>query len=120
MGYMGKILGKPGLCCPQEKIIGKLGMKVICKENTARNLDLKEVSDISYKEYKFPLEVGSEYIVMGIAMYKGTNYLYYLVDTGLRSFWMPYELFEISDKAFPPNWHINVFDKKKYPETSTL
>lgn len=45
-------------------------MKVICRENTARNLDLNEVTDISYKEYKFPLTVGSEYIVMGLSLYK--------------------------------------------------
>lgn len=95
-------------------------MKVICEENTAENLDLREVTDVLYKEYKYPLIIGKEYIVMGIAMYKHTNCLYYLIDTDLRSFWMPYELFEISDKAFPPNWHVNVYDKKEYPETSIL
>jgi hypothetical protein len=95
-------------------------MKVICKENTAKNLDLKEVTDVLYKEYKYPLTVGSEYIVMGLAIYKDTNCLYYLVDDDWVPFWLPYGLFEISDKAFPPNWHIEIFDKKKYPEYSVF
>jgi hypothetical protein len=90
-------------------------MKVICKENTAINLDLKEVTDISYKEYKFPLTVSKEYIVMGLAVYKNRNALYYLVDDGWLPDWVPYGLFEISDNAIPPNWHIDVIDKKKYP-----
>lgn len=90
-------------------------MKVICKENTARNLDLKEVTNILRKEYEFPLEIGREYIVMGLAIYKNRNCLYYLVDDGWLPDWEPYGLFEISDKAFPPNWHIEVMDKNKYP-----
>lgn len=89
-------------------------MKIICKENTAKNLDLKEVTDISYNEYEYPLIIGKEYVVMGIAMYKNRNYLYYLVDNNWLPDWEPYGLFEISDKAFPPNWHINIIDKKKY------
>lgn len=30
-------------------------MKVICKENTARNLDRKEVSEFLHKDHKFSL-----------------------------------------------------------------
>lgn len=91
-------------------------MKVICKENTAENLDLEEATNILYKRYKFPLIVEREYIIMGIALYKDRNCIYYLVDDGVLPHWVPYGLFEISDKAFPPNWHIDIIDKKKYPQ----
>jgi len=91
-------------------------MKGICKENTAQNLDLNEATSIPNQEHTFPLTIGKEYLIMAIGVYKDTNYLYYLVDDEHTPFWIPYELFKISDEAFPPNWHINVIDKTKYSE----
>lgn len=90
-------------------------MKAICKENTARNLDRKEVSEFLRKDHEYSLTVGQEYIVMGIANYRDRQGLCYLVDNGWLPDWVPYGLFEISDKAFPPNWHIDVIDRNKYP-----
>lgn len=96
----------------------KENMKVICKENTSQNIDLHEATSISDKEYKFPLTIGKEYLIMAISVNKDTNYLYYLLDNDQEPFWAPYELFENSDDAFPANWHIDVIDKKKHPEQS--
>ena len=92
-------------------------MKIICKENTAKNLDLKEVPNGVRKEHEFSfLVLGQEYLVMGIVGYRNRSGLYYLIDDGCVPNWMPYGLFEVSDKAFPSNWHIEVIDKKKDPE----
>lgn len=90
-------------------------MKVICKENIAENLDSKEFLNFFCNRYS--LTVGKEYIVMGIRTYIDTDCPYYLIDINMRSFWMPYNLFEITDKAFPPNWHIRIFDKKTHTDS---
>ena len=89
-------------------------MKVICKKNTAKGLDLNEVKTLYIDEYRYPLVKEKEYIVMGIAIYKNSNCIYYLVDEFEFPDWAPYMLFEISDKQFPPSWYINVIDKKKF------
>jgi len=87
-------------------------MKVICKENTAENLDLNEVKHAS-RTTQYPVRVGSEYIVMGMMIYKNFNCLYYLVsDNNGLPYWIPCELFEISDNTLSPNWFVKVFDKK--------
>ena len=39
-------------------------MKVICKDNTAKRLDPKEVNNISIDNTVFPVTKGKEYIVM--------------------------------------------------------
>jgi hypothetical protein len=96
-------------------------MKVICKETTAKNLDPKEVSESLRKDHEFTyITIGSEYIVMGLAGYKNKNGLSYLIDNGSLTDWAPYGLFEISDKAFPPNWHIEIINKSKYPNSNIL
>lgn len=95
-------------------------MKVVCKQNTAKKLNLKEVTSIFSNEARYPLTIEKEYIVMGIAIYKDSNCIYYLVDNGSRPDWVPYMLFEISDNAFPPNWHINIVNKEKYPQSDVF
>lgn len=87
-------------------------MKVICKKNTAKDLDLTEVTTIFSKAHKYPLELEKEYLVMGISIYKDTNCLYYLIDINSRPFWFPYLLFNISDNFLPKHWAVKVYDKK--------
>lgn len=91
-------------------------MKVICKKNTAKDLDLKEVTNIFSEKTQYPVKIGEEYIVMGISVYKNKNYVYYLVDDGFRPNWLPYGLFDISDKKLPSNWYVNVIPRNKYPQ----
>ena len=88
-------------------------MKVICKENKAKNLDLNEVTILDSKETEFPVEKEQEYIVMGIMMLKESNCIYYLVNRSDRPDWIPYPLFNIIYNEFPPNWFIKIFDKKE-------
>jgi hypothetical protein len=89
-------------------------MKVICKSNAAKNLDLNEVKVICTNDTYFPVTKGVEYIVMGIAVYKNSNCIYYLIDEFDLPCWLPYPLFEISHKELSPNWYIDVIDKKKF------
>lgn len=86
-------------------------MKAICKQNTARTLDLKEVTTLFSNEYTYDLELGKEYTIMGLVIYKDSNCLYYLVDEHGRPSWVPYRLFEISDNSLPQNWYVEVLEK---------
>ena len=87
-------------------------MKVSCIKNTAKDLNLQEVTTIFSHDYKYPLEVNKEYIVMGIAVYKDGNYPYYLIDDNGFPDWFPYSLFTISDNSIPNNWFVEVHSKE--------
>lgn len=89
-------------------------MKVICKQNRAINLDMKEVTILNSQETYFPVTKGVEYIVMGLVVYKDTNCIYYLVDNGWGPNWIPYPLFDISHSEFSSNWFVKVFDKQYF------
>jgi len=88
-------------------------MKIICKENRATNLDLKEVTLVYSQETYFPVIKGKEYIVMGIMTYKNSNSIYYLVDDYDLPDWLPYMIFDISHNKLSPNWYIKTLDKQK-------
>lgn len=87
-------------------------MKVICKKNSAKELDLQEVKTLLRNEYDYRLILEKEYIVMGIESYKDSNCLYYLVDEGGLPNWYPYPLFTISDNALAKDWYIKIYNKK--------
>jgi hypothetical protein len=86
-------------------------MKLICKQKTAQGLDLKKVTIISSNNYDFGLEIGKVYQVMGMATYRDTNCLYYLIDEDGRPDWFPYVLFTVSDNVLPKNWYIKLYDQ---------
>lgn len=83
-------------------------MKVICIKNTAKDLDLKEVTCVLSHEYRFGLIIGREYLVMGIITYKDSRCLYYLIDDDYAPFWYPYLLFEIRNNKLPADWYVQV------------
>lgn len=86
-------------------------MKVICKKNTSKDFDLKEVRSVISNEVRYPIEIGKEYLVMGIMILKRDKCIQYLIDDSGRPFWIPYLLFDISDNALPNNWYVSIFDK---------
>jgi hypothetical protein len=86
-------------------------MKVVCKENRAINLDLKEVTSIFSQEAYFSVVKGKEYIVMGIMVYKDSNCIYYLIDDYDLPEWQPYPLFDISDSELSTDWHVSILNK---------
>ena len=95
-------------------------MKVICKKNTAKGLNLEEVKTLFIDEYRYRLEIGREYVVMGIVTYKNSNCPYYLIDHDGRPDWFPYVLFDVIDNSLPENWYIRVFNKGEAGNLFTL
>ena|SRR5580765_7940000 len=89
-------------------------MKVVCKKNTAKGLDLSEVTTICSHEVRYPLILEKEYIVMGMVIYKDSNCIYYLLDEYDKPDWVPYMLFEISHNELSPNWFVKLFDKEGF------
>lgn len=93
-------------------------MKVKCKQTTSQGFDLKEVTDVLSNDFDYNvggwgIELDSEYLVMGMAVFKDTNCLYYLIDVQGKPFWYPYLLFNVSDNSLPQNWFLKVIHKKE-------
>ena len=86
-------------------------MKILCKKNTIKGVDLKEVTTFLVDEYNYELEIGKEYLVMGIMTPKDSNCIYYLTDHNGSPFWYPYLLFDITDNTIPKNWYILILNK---------
>lgn len=95
-------------------------MKVICIDNTAQNLDLTEVIDITNHEHRYALTMGAEYMVMGTVMYKKSRCLYYLVDHEDLPQWVPHLLFDIVDNSIPPSWYTKTPDTEELKSLSFL
>jgi hypothetical protein len=88
-------------------------MKVFCKQTTSYGFDLNEVNTVFSNNFDYSfggygLKIDEEYIVMGVAMYKNSQCLYYLIDTNGKPDWFPYLLFTIIDDTIPQNWYIKV------------
>lgn len=79
----------------------------------------------AYKSYKMPsgylgtsqfgVEVGKEYIVMGISLSEGL--LLYLIDHGGVPQFCPFQLFEVIDGAIADNWYFRAYTNQSeyYP-----
>ncbi len=89
-------------------------MKVICKENKAKNLDFEQDIFTFSRETEFSITYKKEYIVMGIMIGKKSNCIYYLIDDDYnRPSWLPYVLFNISHNQLPPKWYISILNKQE-------
>ena len=64
-------------------------------------------------DFDYGLEIGKEYIVMGILTFKTSNHLYVLIDENSRPSWFPYQIFKIVDNAFPQNWFVKINDTRE-------
>ena len=100
-------------------------MKAVCKQITSSGFDLKEVTTIFSQDFDYSfggngLELGKEYIVMGIATYKDSNCLYYLIDVNGNPDWFPYLLFNLSNNSFPNNWFIKINGKREDSDIYSL
>lgn len=100
-------------------------MKVLCKYNSAKDLNSYENKSLANGEFgRFgvsqsaeynELEIGKEYLVMGIFVFE--TYQAYLVDgNGLISV-CPCQLFETIDDGIPLNWKFRTIgiDEDIYP-----
>ncbi len=84
-------------------------MKVLCKYNNS----LRALPTNCPKDFNDGLQLNKLYLVMGIALYRGANNLYYLVDEDGRPSWFPHQLFEIIDDSLSLNWHIKIIDAEQ-------
>jgi len=95
-------------------------MKVKCIFNTGKALRPYEGKPLkSYEFGKFGasesthyglLEIGREYIVMGIFLREGV--LGYLIDDGGVISTYPYQLFEVTDNKLPADWYFRAFTRE--------
>jgi hypothetical protein len=93
-------------------------MKVICKQTTSEGFDLMDVktvfaNDHDYNIGGYGIELKKEYIVMGIILYRNSNYLYYLIDTNGRPDWYPNGLFQVVNNSLPSNWFMKIYLKEE-------
>ncbi|MCK4261354.1 MAG: hypothetical protein KAX49_20455 [Halanaerobiales bacterium] len=82
-------------------------MKVTCRANSGKNLSQEALALGDTIETQFNLEIGHEYFVYGISIWK--NLMHYLIsgkNENLPS-WYPAELFDVSDSLLPFEWYFN-------------
>ncbi len=100
-------------------------MKARCVYNTGNALRAYEYKHLSkdvlgrfgatgYSEYN-ELEIGKEYLVMGIIIFE--TYQAYLIDDDDFVFACPCQLFEITDNILGSNWYFRLIEKEEdiYP-----
>jgi|GEM_PF-749391 len=95
-------------------------MKVICKKKIIEDLELKKLTTHLVNNYGYTLEIGREYLIMGMVIYKEVNYLHYLIDHNGSPYWLPYTLFDISDNNLSMDWHTNIFGETEGGDLSML
>ncbi len=100
-------------------------MRILCKYNTGKDLRFYEYKSLIEEEFgRFgvsekteygELEIGKEYLVMGIIVFE-TYQAYLIDDNGLISA-CPCQLFETIDDSVPISWKFRVIDKNEdiYP-----
>jgi hypothetical protein len=82
-------------------------MRVACQSNRGTSLSSKFlVGDTIHSE--FHVNVGKEYDVFGVSVYRGATYLLLLGEDRLPD-WYPIDLFSIADPSIPDNWFSAIF-----------
>lgn len=86
-------------------------MKAICLKNKVYGEEKKKLLPYVNHEFgEYVIDVGEEFIVMGMALDVDTNNLNYLIQKGSLPIWYPQQLFKISDNKIPDNWFIKIYD----------
>lgn len=94
-------------------------MKVFCIETTSKKFDLEEVKSVVTHDHnyggRYGLEVGKEYLVLGIIQDRSSKCFYYLIDVGngVDPDWFPEPLFKVVDRRLPKNWFMRIFSKEE-------
>lgn len=86
-------------------------MKVTCIENSGKFLSEKALMLGNTVETIFELEIGTNYFVYGIIIWKGV--LHYLVidQEGNLPSWYPAEIFHVSNNLLPLEWYFNYYSE---------
>lgn len=90
-------------------------MKVICRFNDPSN-----IPDNIPDDFDYGLDLGKEYLVMGMLTFKESNNLYFLVDEGGRPSWFPFQIFEISNNKIPESWFVKINTDNDYTDYFNL
>lgn len=90
-------------------------MKVKCLINIPENLPEGIPDDFDYG-----LELGKEYIVMGIVTYKSSQVPYFLVDENGRPSWFPHQLFDLIENTIPGNWFLKINGVTEYSDIYSI
>lgn len=86
-------------------------MKAICKINIDQGEQFQSLAQFGPIELQ--IEIGKEYFIMGIAMWRNT--LMYLIDENMKPDWYSANLFEVSDNKIPYPWFFKNFSKGEVP-----
>ena len=90
-------------------------MKVLCRIN-----DPSSVSNNIPDNFDYGLEIGKEYLVMGMLTFKKSNNLYFLIDENGRPSWFPFQIFDILNNELPDNWFVKVNINNEYVDYFNL
>ena len=75
--------------------------------------DPNDLPDGIPNNFDYGLEVDKEYLVMGIAIFKKSDNLYFLVDENSCPNWFPSQIFDITHNSLHYNWFMKVnFDNE--------
>lgn len=83
-------------------------MRVMCAANNGAGLSLKHFENSYTTSSTFDLEIGKEYVVYAINLWKGLL-SYLVVGEGLFPHWYLSELFSVTRNEIPPNWYFARF-----------
>lgn len=90
-------------------------MKIKCIYNDPENTPKGIPNDFDYG-----LELGKEYLVMGVMTYKSSNNVYFLIEENLRPAWFPFQIFKIIKNDFPKDWYLYINVSDKYSDCYNL
>lgn len=84
-------------------------MKVQCRFNLGKNLSKRTLEAGDLPTTEFQLDIGTEYIVYGISLWRGA--LYYLTMDKYMTLptWHPADLFIVTDNLTPVEWYFKYF-----------
>jgi hypothetical protein len=85
-------------------------MRITCMANLGESLPDSYLAIGYTKESIFHVKIASEYLVYGIAVYRGIVLFLLLDDVNLPN-WYPADLFSIADPKIPANWLSAVYPR---------
>jgi hypothetical protein len=79
-------------------------MRVLCTANRGSNLTVKHLQGGYTTSSEFDLQIGKEYVVYGISLWKELL-VYLILGEGTYPHWYPSELFRVTRNELPPDWY---------------
>lgn len=81
-------------------------MKIMCNYQKARDISEKAMKVSGTSETEFSVDIGSEYTVYGMMLWKGVI-KYLIVGNHDKPSWYPAELFEVKNDNLPLEWYFD-------------